>query len=56
MTIVYSFQTKNGKKYETAYSPKEISKYQCFDAFRNGESKIILTKDVNFKSFSVEEK
>ena len=47
----YAFKTKNEKSYETNFSPKEIAKFQCFDAYRQGESEVLLAKDVDFTTF-----
>ena len=52
--IIYEFYKKRNKKikYYTLFSPRYLSE-SCywFDAEINGESKVLLTKDVNFRSF-----
>jgi hypothetical protein len=49
---LYSFTLLTGEAYRTTYSPKEISQLYCFDAIdKEGNLKVILTADVNFKSF-----
>jgi hypothetical protein len=50
--IVYVFKTKGSKnKYTTVFSLTEINNYYCFDVDLNGESHVILTEDMNYKSF-----
>jgi hypothetical protein len=49
---MYIFKTISDKTYFTKYSPLEISKLQCFDAFDCiGDCFVIPVSEVNFKSF-----
>ncbi len=48
---LYSFTLLTGEAYRTTYSPKQLSLMYCFDAIdKEGNLKILLTADVNFKS------
>jgi hypothetical protein len=52
--MLYEFTTKCGKGLFTFFSPKEISKLYCFDSYDDaGQSVVVETKNVDFKSFSL---
>ena len=54
MFTLYEFSTKDGKSLFTSFSPREISKFNCFDGYDGfGQNIVILTKDVNFQTFSL---
>lgn len=51
---MYSFFLKGNKKNElfTEFSPRQISKMYCFDAFDRDKNRIIIrSKDVRYASF-----
>ncbi len=49
---MYEFLTTDGRTFSTAYSPREIAKLWCFDAYdQAGNSHVILSEETNFKTF-----
>lgn len=48
---MYRFNTLDGRTLTTAYSPKEISKFYCFDCLDDETSVVIERENVDFKSF-----
>ena len=46
---MYQFNTKQGEKFYTFYSPSEIRKFYCFDDF--GNSKVLEAKEIDYSSF-----
>lgn len=50
--MMYEFLTEEGLTFSTPYGPRQISMMYCFDAFdREGDRFVMLTADVNFKTF-----
>lgn len=49
---MYRFETKDNQELITMYSPKEITKFSCFDSFDvSGNSIVIETVNVVYESF-----
>jgi hypothetical protein len=50
--MMYEFSMTDGLVFTTSFSPRELTKFYCFDAFdREGNRIVILTENVDFKSF-----
>lgn len=53
---MYGFTKMDGTPYRTAFSPREIAKMYCFDAWDNeGNSIVVWTDDIDFKSFEYQQ-
>lgn len=49
---MYTFDTNDGRTYQTAFSPWEIASMYCYDAWDDsGNRYVVLTDETDFKTF-----
>lgn len=53
---MYAFAKNDGTAYRTAFSPREIARMYCYDAWDDaGNRCIILTDETDFKTFEYQQ-
>lgn len=53
---MYAFDTYDKQTYHTAFSPREVARMYCFDAWDGaGNRYVVLTENTDFKTFEYQQ-